>query len=101
MRPPEFLSIRAAKSLANWCSGSLSAASDIFITIGVLSCARAAPGVSAKTAAQTPAAAAIRIEDLRVVTCIWFSPVAGLFYYLLGGSAGRTLEDHRAVDNGH
>jgi hypothetical protein len=29
-----------------------------------------------------PAAAAVHIEDLRVVTRISLSPVAGLFYYL-------------------
>src|SRR5580704_256491 len=60
MRPPASFSISAAKSLTNWCSGSLSAASDIFITIGCCACAWAAPNGSTEASANAAATAAIR-----------------------------------------
>src|SRR5580704_7817278 len=87
MRPPD--------------SASLSAASEIFITIGGLSSARAAPGGNAQAAAKMPAAAAARSKDLWVVKRMSFSPGAGLFVVALPALSARTLKDRRVADNGH
>src|ERR1700726_121266 len=60
--------MRAAKSRSNCCSASLKPASEIFITIGGLSCARAAPGSSAIAKASAPAIESPRAKPARPAT---------------------------------
>jgi hypothetical protein len=87
--------------LANWCKASLSAASDIFITIGGLSCARAAPNVIVPI----KATAAAHAKALTPMPFIAPSPSPAAFLALLlaalAALPARTLEDRRRPDNGN